>query len=1000
MREWAVELQRFFVSRARSRDALQLAVERCDDPIIKAYLPYLPPKSSEAFNRGKHLVSDLVTRGLNAEAAVLQFVVFVPMLEEVDNAQKLTREQRDNLVRIIDELVETCLEAALRPSLAVISVHRGDFYRTAGDLAVARDSYEVARSIMRGLAKVEPETYQVHLALTLSRLGFLCEDTSDFAAARKSFEEALDILRKLAEIECETYQFRLAVILTRLGRLCRLSTDFPAARDAYEDALEIWRKLAEAEPQTHKQDLAMILHFLGYLHRDTRDFAAARDAFVEALTIRRGLAKADPQTHLDDLAATLNGLGSIYSDTRNFLAARKAYEEARDLCSKLAESDSRTYQNRLAMTANNLAILYRDTRDFAAASEAYEKARDLFSELAKADPQTYLIDLGGALLGLGAIYADTYDFDAALVALEEAREIYSELMKSDPPTYQHRLAMTLHSLGTVYSETEDLAAARKALEKSLDLMRRLANSDPSTYQHDLAMTLNSLGLLYEDCREFTVARGALEEAREIWSKLAKSDPQTYRHDLTGILNNLGIFYDKTKDFAAARDMFEKCLAQAEAVVSEHQRHLSKGSARTSYRFLLGEVVDQPNAAFAYAAAMRDGPSRSSILDRKDLLATQSLLDCIKRQTGREMAILVPTSGHEATLTLGMITASICDWWRLPSMNWIEHFFKDPRIADRAAQHQLARRIWCDLPEALQNVLAPACPAAFEILISGDPRWSAFPWELLRFGEGDDDYLGLHMALSRIGSILAPALERTFAAKGLGRGRRVAIVAPHTVGPKPLLGVEIEVELLENRIPQLGGELVERKTTGSDAHSGLMRRAIEAAPDILWYSGHGAIISNEEVLVLHSETPRGNRPQDKLSYFGGHQLSEIATEKNLEALFGHAPLVVLNSCLTGRTREHGGLREDMVEGFLRHGAGAAIATALPIFDSVGEALGQAMFSEAAIAKPTIGESVVEVRRQLAAGLCSNIDQPTWGAWAMVHLHGNPLAAGPFYSPGGN
>lgn len=78
-------------------------------------------------------------------------------------------------------------------------------------------------------------------------------------------------------------------------------------------------------------------------------------------------------------------------------------------------------------------------------------------------------------------------------------------------------------------------------------------------------------------------------------------------------------------------------------------------------------------------------------------------------------------------------------------------------------------------------------------------------------------------------------------------------------------------------------------------------------------------------------------------------------------------------------------------FLHQGATAVVATALPIYDSVGEALGKAMFSEDTLSRPTLGDWIVAVRRQLARGECADSRSTKWGAWAMVHLHGNAFAA---------
>jgi hypothetical protein len=202
--------------------------------------------------------------------------------------------------------------------------------------------------------------------------------------------------------------------------------------------------------------------------------------------------------------------------------------------------------------------------------------------------------------------------------------------------------------------------------------------------------------------------------------------------------------------------------------------------------------------------------------------------------------------------------------------------------------------------------------------------------------------------------------------------------------------------LKECIPAIGGVLTfSSGNTGEDAHDELMRQAIDTTPAVLYFSGHGTTVGNEEVLVLHRKTAQGPRFKDKISYFGRYQLDEIARNNDVKVLFSNSPLVVLNSCTTGRTREYGGQREDLVQSFLRHGAGAVIASALPIDDSVGEALGRSIFSPQALTKPTIGTLIVEVRRQLAAGLCEDIQKSTWGAWGMVHLHANASDIPPFF-----
>ena len=691
------------------------------------------------------------------------------------------------------------------------------------------------------------------------------------------------------------------------------------------------------------------------------------------------------------LAFILHVTGNFYSDTRAFDRAREAYEAARDIYKKLADSDPPTYEPDLAMALNNLGNLYSDIRMFDQAGKAYEAARDIYKKRAESAPPTYEPDLAGTLSNLGALYRTIRMFNQARESYEAARDIWEKLAESDRPTYKPDLAGTLNNLGNLYRDTRAFDQARESYEVARDIYKKLAESGRPTYEPDPARTLSNLGVLYHDTRAFDRAREAYEAARDIYTKLAESAPPTYGPDLARTLSNLGVLYRDTQASEQARETCETAVRLVEAHQTEgsDRRYLNKGQATAAYRFLLSEAITEPERAFALAAALRDGDARSSALGRADSQATQGVLADLQKSTGRPHALLVPTLGaSNDTLTLGLITARQMQWWTLSCQGWEALFLGEPPPASRLA---LARQIWESLPLALQKALSPTITEVSEILVSGDPFWSAFPWELLPFGDGEEDFLGLHRGLTRIGPILAPRLSAQLQERTLGGGnKQMAVIAPHTTGKTILTGVLGEVAALKARIPQVGGELIGCET-GEAAHDGWMREALAANPAILYYSGHGGIVANEEVLLLHTE-PGEDKPQGLISYFGAYQLKNALAQG---ASFSHAPLVVLNSCVTGRTREHGGQREDLVSALLSQGAGAVIATALSIYDSVGEALGEALFSEAALTQPMMGAYLVEARRQLAQGICRDREKPTWGAWGRVHLHGNALGTPPLF-----
>ena len=871
----------------------------------------------------------------------------------------------------------------------------GNLYSDTRDFAAARAAYEKALDIRRTLAKADPQTYLSDLAMTLNNLGNLYSDTRDFAGARAAYEEALDIRRTLATADPQTYLSDLAMTLNNLGLLYSDTRDFAAAHAAYEEARDIYATLAKTDPQTYHSYLATTLNNFGNLYSDTRNFAAAHAAYEEARDIYVTLATADPQTYLSDLATTLNNLGLLYSDTRDFAVAHAAYEEARDIYATLAKTDPQTYQSYLAATLNNLGNLYRDTRDFAAARAAYEEVRDIYVTLAKADPQTYQSDLAMMLNNLGNLYSDTRDFATARPAYEEALDIRRTLAKADPQTYLSYLATTLNNLGLLYNDTRDFAAARPAYEEALDIRRTLAKADPQTYLSYLATTLNNLGNLYSDTRDFAGARAAYEEALDIRRTLAKADPQTYLSYLATTLNNLGNLYSDTRDFATARAACEEAIlsAESERIGAGTPLHLNKGNVTQAYRFLLQDACPDVLRTFALLAALRNGATRSSTVKVTDLAATQLALAEIERASKNPCALLMPNTGaDEEKMILGLITAHRCLWFIVPTDGWGALLRGNNDGVSPIELRALARNIWKQLPDVIQSALSPEGPGSHEILISGDSFWSSFPWELLRFADGDSDYLGLHKALPRIGSVLASDIERQLAGQVLGcNDGRVTVIAPHTTGKVPLDGVEREFAALKKFVPAAGGVLVNSES-GEAAHDRLMNDAIKAQPSILYFSGHGTIMQNEELLVLHRD-PRPDNPRENKTYFGAYHLKGIAKELGKDRVFENAPLIVMNSCMTGRTHDHGGFREDLVSAFLDEGAGTVIASALPIYDSVGEAFGCALFSGTALAQPTVGGLVVEARRQLAFGECSDISSPKWGAWGMMHIHGNAEARPP-------
>ncbi|TPW17203.1 MAG: hypothetical protein FD130_752, partial [Halothiobacillaceae bacterium] len=176
------------------------------------------------------------------------------------------------------------------------------------------------------------------------------------------------------------------------------------------------------------------------------------------------------------------------------------------------------------------------------------------------------------------------------------------------------------------------------------------------------------------------------------------------------------------------------------------------------------------------------------------------------------------------------------------------------------------------------------------------------------------------------------------------------------------------------------------------------RQINLQPDIFYFSGHGTIVQEEELLVLHRDKSE-QHALTPITYFGKQHLMGLAENRGAP-LFPQRPLIVLNSCVTGRARQAGGAREDLIATLLTLGAGAVIASALPVYDLIGKALGEALFDPSIAQTNDIASVIVGARRRLARELCDDVESFYWGEWSMIHLHGSDQRVGGFVVMGGD
>jgi tetratricopeptide (TPR) repeat protein len=137
-------------------------------------------------------------------------------------------------------------------------------------------------------------------------------------AARASYLGALESYRELARVQPEIYRPHVAMTLNNLGNVQRALNDLETARGGLEEALEIVRDLAQVRPDVHLRDVAVTLNNLGLLELQRGEDTAARDHLSDSVRTLLRVYRRLPAAYraslrkcaLDWLAALLRSGGS------------------------------------------------------------------------------------------------------------------------------------------------------------------------------------------------------------------------------------------------------------------------------------------------------------------------------------------------------------------------------------------------------------------------------------------------------------------------------------------------------------------------------------------------------------------------------------------------------------------------------------------------------------------------------------------------------------------
>jgi tetratricopeptide (TPR) repeat protein len=874
----------------------------------------------------------------------------------------------------------------------------------------ALKAFEEARGIYQDLAAAEPHIYRPYVAATLNNLGNMLGVRREFPEARKACEAARDIYQELAAAEPHIYRPQVAMTLSSLGNILGDQHEFPAAREAHEGARHIYEELAAAEPQVYRLHVAMTLNNLGTVLWQQRAFVEAREACEEARDIYQELVATEPLIFRSHVATTLSNLGNVFREQRAFPEARKACEEARDIYQELASAEPHVYRPEVARTLSNLGIVLSAQRAFPEARKACAEALVIRQDLAATEPQIYRPAVAASLLHLGNVLKEQRAFPEALRAFEEARDIYEELAATEPHIYRPELAAALNNLGNVLFEQRVFLEAQEAFEEARDIHEEFAATEPHIYEPYLAGTLNNLGNVLSAQRAFAEAQRTYEAALGIYEQLAAAEPSIYRPYMAATFNNLGHVLQERGLNSEALDVAKKSVMAAEdPVIPEAQRHLTKGQVRGAYSAVLSDMARRadtdPDRMFRHLAAVRAGDARATGEDPEGGLAAavQTLRDTEER-LGHDLSVLIVQDLSGGTLFAVLSTREPCLRWECadefgaglgPLASAFEQWSNALFVGATSRASGLAGMVgdaaaiaWVALPGFIQETLQPAqVGPAGEVLVSPDNPWGSFPFEILRYGNGAGDYLGLARPLPRVAGIHALAIARLAAGdSGDGNAEALVVANPQVADPQRTLpSAALEGERVGSLLEGEGFQVTSMGGTFSTAATVLnVLDALGRSPDMVHYTGHGTVVDAHHLFTPVAD--RRGHGEEALcladGFLGTWTLRDWGGRLD-------GAVVILSSCMTGRTRAFGGVREDLAGEFLRLGAEAVIASAFPISDWLGAFFGVALH---AANGDDVQTRFVKARRVIE--YMARTQRPhLWPSWALLTLHGNPFARWP-------
>ena len=204
----------------------------------------------------------------------------------------------------------------------------GFLYSQMKRISEAESYMTEAREIYRRLAGENPDAYNKPFSENLINLGWLYLNAERYSESEAIFLESLTVLQDTNNT---------AFVRLNLGHFYAKTNRYSQAEENYNEALKIYRQLAVEEPEEYNHCVLQTLEYLARLHLKQNRFSEAEAKLNEAVNICRSLSESEDS--LECAGGFLHTLAYIYKERLHnnsrckelLLESRAAYEKLNEL---------------------------------------------------------------------------------------------------------------------------------------------------------------------------------------------------------------------------------------------------------------------------------------------------------------------------------------------------------------------------------------------------------------------------------------------------------------------------------------------------------------------------------------------------------------------------------------------------------------------------------------------------------------------------------------------